>query len=76
MTLTETQRLALAALGDRKNRTRYEIRRAANLTALTGSTLLALHRAGLIEEHDRLDGPETYTITADGLNALEDTDAT
>lgn len=59
MRLTETQRLALVACKDGQHRTRHEIRRAANLTALSGSTLRA-----------QLDGDATYTITRDGLAML------
>jgi predicted transcriptional regulator len=70
MTLTPTQQLALAAMADGKHRTRHEIRRDANLTALNGATLRALHDQGLIDLHDEQE-PTTYTITGSGKAAME-----
>lgn len=68
--MTATQHIALAAMQPGKHYTHDELKRAANLTHLSTGTLRAMRAHQYIEIHDELD-PTTYTITEEGLSALD-----
>lgn len=71
MTLSVIQQLVLEALADGKQRTSHEIKRAGKiLNTVAPQTMRSLVRRSLVAEHDALD-PTTYTITQEGLSALE-----